>query len=82
MKTENIKAVAKEIVIRYWVAVLPDGKEVEIRGINKKKLKEGMELTGDYIETDEQNKYEDGTYARSYSVIEYLQVKNKLNENK
>jgi len=74
-KQEIDSAICKERVIRYWVAVLPDGREVEIRGIKEKKLKDGMELKGDLIETTEQNKYTDGTYSRSYTVIEYLQVK-------
>ena len=66
----------KEVVIKYWVAVTPDGREVDIRGIENDNLKDGMELTGILMEDTVQHQYEDGSYARSYSIDEWLQVSN------
>lgn len=66
----------KEKVIKYWVAITPEGKEIEIRGIAKKNLKNGMELTGEIIEDEVQDKYTDGSYARSFTIEEWLQVSN------
>jgi len=67
----------KQKVIRYWVAVAPDGTELEIRGVSEKKLKNGMKLTGEIIQQQVQDMYADGSYARSYTIEEWLQVKGK-----
>ena len=66
----------KEKVIRYWVAITPEGKEIEIRGIAKKNLKNGMKLTGEIFKDEVQDKYEDGSYARSFTIEEWFQVGN------
>lgn len=66
----------KEKVIKYWVAITPEGKEIEIRGIAKKNLKNGMKLTGEIMEDEKQDKYADGSYARSFTIEEWLQVGN------
>lgn len=66
----------KEKVIKYWVAITPEGKEIEIRGIAKKNLKNGMKLTGEIMVDEVQDKYTDGSYARSFTIEEWLQVSN------
>jgi hypothetical protein len=75
----NIAAVTcrcKKIVIERYVAILENGEEIEIRGIPKSKLKDGMELTGIIKEDERQLKYSDGTYSRSYIEEKWLQVNN------
>ena len=75
----NIGAVTcrcKKIIIERYVAVLDNGEEIEIRGIPKSKLKDGMELTGIIKEDERQLKYSDGTYSRSYIEEKWLQVNN------
>jgi len=37
----HVKCRCKRVVIEYFVAVTPNGDEIEIRGIDKKDLKEG-----------------------------------------
>lgn len=75
----NIGAVTcrcKKIVIERYVAVLENGEEIEIRGIPKRKLKDGMQLIGTVCEDERQLKYSDGTYSRSYVEEKWLQVGN------
>ena len=75
----NIGAVTcrcKKIVIEMYVAILENGEEIEIRGISKRKLKDGMQLMGTICEDEKQLKYSDGTYSRSYVEEKWLQVSN------
>ena len=72
---ETIKCIVKKIVIERFVAITPDGKEIEIRGIDKKKIIDGMSIEGHFHSKEIQDKYSDGSYARSYHTDEWLQVK-------
>ena len=66
----------KRVVIEYFVAVTPDGDEVEIRGKDKKDLKDGEELIGELNEDWVQQQYDNGEWSRSYSIDKWLQVSN------
>lgn len=72
----NVKCRCKKIVIEQYVAVLENGEEIEIRGISKLELKDGMELVGIVKEDERQHQYTDGTYSRSYIHEKWLQVGN------
>ncbi len=71
---KSVACIVKKKVVTYWIAVMPDGKEVEIRGVAKNKLKNGMKLNGELMVEHVQHKDDDGSYARSYSIEEWLQV--------
>ena len=61
--------------ISWWVAIDEKGNEYDIKGVDEKDLKHGIELEGEYCEDDVQIKYTDGTYSRSYQTFEWIQVK-------
>ncbi len=67
----------KRIVVEYFVAVTPDGDEVEIRGKDKKDLKDGEELIGELNEDCIQQRYDNGEWSRSYTIEKWLDVSSK-----
>lgn len=71
-----LSAVAKRHVVEYWTAVLDDGEEISIRKEDalKLELKDGQSIKGLVEEDYVQNRYEDGSYARSYSVDKWFEV--------
>ena len=77
MESEEIKTITcivKKKKVEYWVAVTPNGKKVEIRGISENDLYEGMQLIGVLHEDYVQQKYSDGSYSRDTTIEEYLEV--------
>ena len=74
----HVKCRCKKVVIEYFVAVTPDGDEVEIRGIHEKNLKDGLELVGTLEEDYVQQQYENGEWSRSYTIEKWLDVSNGI----
>lgn len=74
MRNKNISCVVRKKVVEYFVAITPNGEEIEIRGVDKSNLSDGQILKGAEIYTEVQDKYTDGSYARSYHVEHYLEV--------
>ena len=71
-----LSAVAKRNIVEYWTAALPNGDVVPIKLIDAQKLglKDGQLIKGSIVETTEQHRHADGTYARSYSVDRSFKV--------
>lgn len=75
MENKNVTCVVRKKVVVYYTAITPDGLEIPIRGLDDMSgLVDGQELIGDEINTEEQDKYSDGSYARSYHIEHYLKV--------
>jgi hypothetical protein len=71
-----LSAVAKLNVVEYWTAVLADGEEISIRKEDALKLglKDGQSIKGLVEEDYFQDRFEDGSYARSYSHEKWFEV--------
>lgn len=69
-------AVARKIVMEYWVAELPTGEKVSLKtnDVAWLDIKDGQPVNGKVIEKEVQDKYADGSYARSYSVHKWFEV--------
>lgn len=76
-KIKKIKYKVKKKKVEYWVAFDPDGNEFRIKGIDQDKLIDGMELEGEIQSNETQDRYADGSFARSVSVDTYLLVDNQ-----
>ena len=64
---------AKIIEKKYYVAKLKDGREISVDESNpliKKAIESGEFIEGNIIKEEVQIKYTDGTYSRSYSIVE------------
>lgn len=71
-----LSAVAKLNVVEYWTAILADGEEIRIKKEDALKLglKDGQSIEGLIKEDYFQDRYEDGSYARSYNHEKWFEV--------
>jgi hypothetical protein len=69
-------AVAKKIVMEYWIAELSNGEKISLKtnDVAWLDIKDGQPINGKIVEKEVQDKYADGEYARSYSVHKWFEV--------